>query len=43
MHGITNETVQDENTTKTAVNNIANSMFELLIRYGCTDYKFLKM
>ncbi len=42
MHGISNETMQDENTTKAAVNNIANSMFELLIRYGCTDYKFLK-
>ena len=32
----------DEILSQMIVNDIANSMFELLIRYGCTDYKFLK-
>eukprot|EP00943_MAST-04B_sp_MAST-4B-sp1_P009425 g9425.t1 len=42
LDGVANETAQDENTKEKNMNKIANTMFELIVRFGCSDFKFLK-
>jgi hypothetical protein len=39
---VANETMQDESTKEKEINKIANTMFELIVRFGCSDFKFLK-
>ena len=39
---VSNQTVEDSDSDKINIDNIANSMFEVLIRFGCTDYKEMK-
>ena len=39
---VSNQTIEDSDNDKINIDEIANSMFEVLIRFGCTDYKEMK-